>query len=405
MNSTGAGKKDLFLDQEEGKKRWRTFQTQIGKYHLTRNFDLGPEKHATATSNLSQWITHRTLLERTLLKDLEHLEASEGLEKWRDELIWRLYFRSYLFHHPEIWQDLRLHTPAPSTPKSSVVPFLAWVQELETTGYLHNHARMWLASIWIFQKGLNWKEGALWMYTRLLDGDIASNTLGWRWVAGLHTKGKAYHASSTNILKFTDGRFSDTTLPLRQSDCIREIPLAPESRAELHVLPNQTLNLGLLLHPLDLSAEWPTEFQSKPTVLLPLHKDRVPYQDAGSAAINLTQVSGTLFPDIPIEPDLNPSQPLADTLQTLALKWQIDAWVTPFPGVGPYLDLFLTYLKADANQGIPLYFITDPLDLFIFSLRESSYFGFRKTFHKRLRPDILSPNTKVSLTKWVPLTS
>ena len=86
--------------------------------------------------------------------------------------------------------------------------FDAWATELVDTGYLHNHARMWFASIWIFTLGLPWRLGADFFYRHLLDGDAASNTLGWRWVAGLHTRGKPYPADAQNIATFTAGRFT-----------------------------------------------------------------------------------------------------------------------------------------------------------------------------------------------------
>jgi deoxyribodipyrimidine photo-lyase len=86
--------------------------------------------------------------------------------------------------------------------------FDAWATELVDTGYLHNHARMWFASIWIFTLGLPWRLGADFFYRHLLDGDAASNTLGWRWVAGLHTRGKPYPADAQNIAIFTAGRFT-----------------------------------------------------------------------------------------------------------------------------------------------------------------------------------------------------
>ena len=86
--------------------------------------------------------------------------------------------------------------------------FDAWAVELVETGYLHNHARMWFASIWIFTLGLPWRLGADFFYRHLLDGDPASNTLGWRWVAGLHTRGKPYGAQAWNIASFTGQRFA-----------------------------------------------------------------------------------------------------------------------------------------------------------------------------------------------------
>ena len=71
---------------------------------------------------------------------------------------------------------------------------------------------MWFASIWIFTLGLPWQEGAKFFLEHLKDGDAASNTLGWRWVAGLQTKGKNYLAKSWNISKFTNERFNEKNL-------------------------------------------------------------------------------------------------------------------------------------------------------------------------------------------------
>ena len=86
--------------------------------------------------------------------------------------------------------------------------FDAWSAELRETGYLHNHARMWFASIWIFTLKLPWRLGADFFYRHLLDGDAASNTLSWRWVAGLHTRGKPYAARADNIATYSEGRFT-----------------------------------------------------------------------------------------------------------------------------------------------------------------------------------------------------
>ena len=71
---------------------------------------------------------------------------------------------------------------------------------------------MWFASIWIFTLGLPWQLGAEFFMKYLFDGDSASNTLGWRWVAGVQTKGKNYVASEWNIKKFTNNRFSNIKL-------------------------------------------------------------------------------------------------------------------------------------------------------------------------------------------------
>ena len=71
---------------------------------------------------------------------------------------------------------------------------------------------MWFASIWIFTLELPWQLGAEFFMKHLYDGDAASNTLGWRWVAGVQTQGKHYLASEWNIKKFTNNRFQNIKL-------------------------------------------------------------------------------------------------------------------------------------------------------------------------------------------------
>ena len=71
---------------------------------------------------------------------------------------------------------------------------------------------MWFASIWIFTLNLPWQLGAEFFIQHLYDGDAASNTLGWRWVAGIQTQGKHYLASEWNIKKFTNNRFNNIKL-------------------------------------------------------------------------------------------------------------------------------------------------------------------------------------------------
>jgi deoxyribodipyrimidine photo-lyase len=145
-------------------------------------------------------------------------------------VIWRGYFKGWLERRPQVWDSyvtglqgdlaamdrdrrLRRDVDRAMNGQTGLACFDAWATELVTTGYLHNHARMWFASIWIFTFGLPWRLGADFLYRHLLDGDAASNTLGWRWVAGLHTRGKPYPADAQNIATFTAGRFAP-----RQSD-------------------------------------------------------------------------------------------------------------------------------------------------------------------------------------------
>jgi hypothetical protein len=105
---------------------------------------------------------------------------------------------------------------------TGIVCFNNWVEELVNENYLHNHTRMWFASIWIFTLNLPWQLGANFFMKHLLDGDSASNTLSWRWVAGLQTVGKHYLATASNISKFTNNvhkpqNLNEDALPLNEN--------------------------------------------------------------------------------------------------------------------------------------------------------------------------------------------
>ena len=127
------------------------------------------------------------------------------------------------------------------------------LRELVDTGYLHNHTRMWFASIWIFTLGLPWQLGADFFYRHLLDGDAASNTLSWRWVAGLQTAGKTYLATASNISRYTEGRFSPSGLATSARALVEEPLPSRASIAPAEPTPSGA-RVGLLLHEEDLEA-------------------------------------------------------------------------------------------------------------------------------------------------------
>ena len=137
--------------------------------------------------------------------------------------------------------------------RTGIDAFDAWAQELQAEHWLHNHTRMWFASIWIFTLGLPWALGADLFLRHLVDGDPASNTLSWRWVAGLHTRGKAYAARAENIARYTESRFHPRGLnehpePLDEPDLG---PARPLPRAD--AAPDG--DVALLLHLDDLHPE------------------------------------------------------------------------------------------------------------------------------------------------------
>ena len=205
-------------------ERMQAFRSRMGgRYASGRNYDRGPGQH-NAVSCLSPFVRRRLLLEEELVDAALATHGLDGAEKFIQEVFWRGYFKGWLERRPSVWQsyreglaqdlmavetDRRLakRLAEAEEGRTGLECFDAWVDELVTTGYLHNHARMWFASIWIFTLELPWRLGADFFYRHLLDGDPASNTLSWRWVAGLHTRGKFYQAQAWNIAKFTNQRF------------------------------------------------------------------------------------------------------------------------------------------------------------------------------------------------------
>jgi deoxyribodipyrimidine photo-lyase len=113
---------------------------------------------------------------------------------------------------------------------------------------------MWFASIWIFTLRLPWALGADFFLRHLLDADAASNTLSWRWVAGLQTVGKTYLATAENIARHTRGRFAPVGLAT-EAVALTEAP--PGVAATLPALPPHDPRepTALLVTPEDLHPE------------------------------------------------------------------------------------------------------------------------------------------------------
>ena len=193
-------------------------------YSKLRNFDFGPEER-TNISCLSPYISHGVISELEVIDGTLKKNSFYKNEKFIQEILWRVYWKGWLELRPKVWSDfivdlIRLKQEYSENKKyleaiegkTKIACFNEWVNELKNYNYLHNHTRMWLASIWIFTLGLPWQLGAEFFMKYLFDGDSASNTLGWRWVAGIQTKGKNYIASEWNIKKFTNNKFNEIKL-------------------------------------------------------------------------------------------------------------------------------------------------------------------------------------------------
>jgi len=193
---------------------------EIVNYSTQRNFDFGPSKRNNV-SCLSPYISHRLITEYEVAKKVLSKFPYQKVEKYIQEIFWRVYWKGWLELRPQVWTDFiedlkgieedKNYQIAVSG-KTEIQCFNDWVNELKENNYLHNHTRMWFASIWIFTLNLPWQKGAEFFMKHLYDGDAASNTLSWRWVAGLQTKGKHYVAQSWNISKFTNNKYKNVKL-------------------------------------------------------------------------------------------------------------------------------------------------------------------------------------------------
>ncbi|MBB4212201.1 deoxyribodipyrimidine photo-lyase [Rhodothalassium salexigens DSM 2132] len=257
-----------------GLARLDAFAPRAGRiYAADRNTDYGPDAD-DSVSHLSPYLRHRLVLEPEAIAAALSRHSVNAAEKFVQEVVWRGYFKGWLEQRPSVWSDYRRRVRADLARldadsaldaryraavegRTGIACFDAWATELAATGYLHNHARMWTASIWLFTLGLPWSLGADWFYRHLLDGDPASNTLSWRWVAGLHTRGKTYLARADNIARFTNGRFQPTPDSLASDAPALDEPAPPPAAmpAAPAPLPSDGAPVGLLLTEEDGHAE------------------------------------------------------------------------------------------------------------------------------------------------------
>ncbi len=199
-------------------------ENNLSEYSKLRNFDYGPDNRSNI-SCLSPYITHGIISEKEVIKKSLNKFSFSKNEKFIQEVLWRTYWKGWLELRPSVWTDFLIELKKIKEDfqnnqtyknaiegKTNIECFNYWINELKENNYLHNHTRMWFASIWIFTLDLPWQLGAEFFMQHLYDGDAASNTLGWRWVAGVQTQGKHYLASEWNIKKFTNNRFSNIKL-------------------------------------------------------------------------------------------------------------------------------------------------------------------------------------------------
>ena len=384
----------------EGLTRLHNFVPHAGRaYAAGRNHDHGPGRH-TAVSGLSPWIRHRLVRETDVLQATLDRHSASAADKFVSEVFWRIYFKGWLEHRPGVWDRYlsgvtsgrrRLDADAALADRfyeavegrTGIACFDHWARELLETGYMHNHARMWFASIWIFTLQLPWELGAAWFLEHLLDGDPAANTCSWRWVAGLHTKGKTYLARPDNIEKYTNGRFRPTGLA-------REAPplQAPDLGSRLPLVGGDPLPTGsrfaLLLHQDDLHGEslGLTEAPTAVAALAPgSDQAELPRKfTAGALQDGLSRAADTW--DIAAGPVFG-----SDALNE-AVEWAratgAEQVVTPFATVGPSRDALDTLERRLTEEGVALVRVQRDIDRLAWPFAKAGFFGLKKKIPRLL---------------------
>ena len=217
-------------------------------YSSGRNYDL-PDQGHPHVSSMSPYLRHRLISEQEVIQAVLGRYSQSSAEKFVQEVYWRTYWKGWLEQRPQVWYDYitvvkRLEKEnscgknyeLACRGETGLSYFNSWVHELVTTGYMHNHARMWFASIWVFSLQLPWQLGADFFLRHLIDGDPASNTLSWRWVAGLQTVGKTYLARPSNVEKYTQGKF----LPRQEDLPTIAAPLEGPPHPSPRLIPSST---------------------------------------------------------------------------------------------------------------------------------------------------------------------
>lgn len=389
--------------RESAFARLSDFHAGLKRYDKERNKVI---PHHENVSRLSPAIRHRLVSEKEVAEWALEEYDFRTVEKFVQEVYWRRYWKGWLAMRPFVWDqylgDLKHMSPSPEAEavmrgEGEVEIMNHWVRELVETGYLHNHARMWFAAYWIHTLGLPWQLGADFFYKHLLDADPASNTLSWRWVAGLQTQGKTYIARRSNILKFTHhevmkGRETGLSLLDEEREIIPDEetfrrengdwnePNFPEPRID------SAAPVGMWIHEEDLSADIPFYEDFQPSCFL-LTKDEktakgLPYSavkdEWTKAALKSTRESLEKDSEVTYVETENLGQALLDWAQEKGLS-QI---IACRPDIG-YLEDQIPAIREILSSGkVRLEFIERPEDVTLRPYARAGFFGFWKKLQR-----------------------
>ena len=185
------------------------FLEKVSQYHEQRN-----RTDLSGTSHLSHALAHGEIHPRTILARLGH---SEGEEVFRKEIAWREFYADVLYHNPHTLHEYlepRFGNMRYDDPEQHAQKLEAWKQgktgypivdaamrQLVQTGWMHNRARMIVASFLVKDLHFEWQVGARYFEEHLTDHDPASNAHGWQWTAGCGTDASPYYRVFNPVLQ------------------------------------------------------------------------------------------------------------------------------------------------------------------------------------------------------------
>ena len=356
---------------------FRNFSSQrLCNYSKSRNFDMG-HPHANV-SKLSPYLRRRLVSENEVLQIALEKNSISSLEKFIQEIFWRTYWRGWLELRPDVYEDYENGYDGSYLPdKTGIKCFDHWTEELIETGYLHNHARMWYASIWIFTLRKSWVSGANFFKDHLVDWCPASNTLGWRWVAGLQTRGKIYVAKADNVKLFTNDKFFPKG-ELNENPFFNEDLWKTYERASEISYVKSNLNAcedtGIIINKNDLTLN---HYLSKEKIIRKgciFHDPE--YQSSKSDFVNKF--------DSDLIENLRSDLPSFEFCQTkkAVLKWakseKLKYLIFPYETVGNKYFMTSDFINELRNQNIEAIFYMRDWDKYAFPFANKGFFPFKK---------------------------
>ncbi len=389
----------LTATRDAGLERAETFvRSGVRQYAKARNFDFGPGNRSNI-SMLSPYIRHRLLLEQEAIAQTLSTHSASHVGKFLEEIFWRAYFKGWLQHRPVVWSDYQASLRALIVTleadtalldrynaavggNTGIDCFDAWSKELVDTGYLHNHARMWFASIWVFTLKLPWQLGADFFLRHLIDGDPASNTLSWRWVSGLHTKGKTYLARVSNIVNYTDGRFNPQGLSTTAAPLTEDIEYEPQS-LEFRDQPLPMERYGLLVTEEDCYAETlAAELNPKAVAggLAIRNRSSLPvgieaFNFSSGAVKDAVDRAGRHFD---VDTTYFEADDWSENLAEWATRHHVNVIVTAMPPVGPVADAISAASHTLSRYGIRIVELSRRYDREAWPHAQRGYFKLKK---------------------------